>query len=420
MKDVFVGLGANVGDRAGNLYQARRALAGLPGTRLTGVSRVYESEPVGVRDQPRFLNQVVELETVLGPTDLLEALLQIEARLGRVRTVHWGPRPLDLDLLLYGRVRMSTLALTLPHPRLWERAFVLTPLSELAPGLSTPWDEGVAAAAARLSEEQPLAVWHPRLVGAPLLRLREIGSTNAEALRLAQRGAAEGTVVVAEAQTAGRGRQGRRWLSPPGLGLYLSALFRPAYLEPLQAPLFTMLGAVAARRAAAALSAGNVALKWPNDLVAGSESPPGGRGRLRKLGGVLAEAVSSGPALQAVVLGVGLNLNHQPEDFPPDLRPAATSLAQLTGDRIDRDLAQDALLDALNEVYLTFLTRDADTLWDEFRAHLTTLGREVTLTLASGTLRGRAVDISAQTGALLVELPDGELRSCAAGEVEAT
>ncbi|MGE5553137.1 MAG: biotin--[acetyl-CoA-carboxylase] ligase [Betaproteobacteria bacterium] len=413
MRNVFIGLGANVGDRVGSLFQARRELAALPGTRLVAVSQLYETEPVGYREQPWFLNQVVELETDLPPQELLEAMLAIEARHGRHRTVRWGPRPLDLDLLLYGSVELSTLALTLPHPRMWQRAFVLLPLAELAPELRTPGGEPVAEAAARLAEEQLLHLWRPRLVGSPLLSLDEVDSTNTEALRLAQGNAAAGTVVVAGSQRKGRGRQGRRWLSPPGLGLYLSALFRPQFLPPSAAPLFTMLGAVAARRAAAALGAPETGLKWPNDLVVEER----GTGRLRKLGGVLAEAVSSGQELQAAVLGIGLNLNHRPEDFPPDLRGNATSLAQVTGRSIPANLARDVLLQELNEVYLTFLTRDGDPLVHEFRSHLTTLGQEVHLQHGDRSLHGRAVDVDPLTGALVVECADGQREVCAVGEV---
>ncbi|MDI6870879.1 MAG: biotin--[acetyl-CoA-carboxylase] ligase [Bacillota bacterium] len=407
MKGVYVGLGANVGDRAGNLFRARRTMAALPGTRLVAVSRLYETEPVGYRDQPWFLNQVVELETELPPRELLEFLLDIETELGRVRTVRWGPRALDLDLLLYGPMELSTLALTLPHPRMWNRAFVLAPLAELAPELRTPEGEPVAEAASRLAEEQPLRLWHPRLLGEPLFRYPELDSTNAEALRQAARGAPAGTVIAAGSQTAGRGRQGRAWLSPPGLGLYLSALFRPAYLSAAAAPLFAVIGAVAACRTARVLGADKAALKWPNDLMVGG----------RKAGGVLAEAASTGAELASVALGVGLNLNHRPEDFPPELRRSATSLLQAAGKAIPPERAERALLAELNEVYLEFLSQGPERLIAQYREHLATLGREVRISGPSTTLVGRAVDVETATGALVIELRGGQRQVCAAGEV---
>ena len=135
----FVGLGANLGDPRAQLEAAVAALGALPGVTLVAVSSVYESDPVGpVQDQPAFLNAVAEVATTLGPAQLLAALHGIEQALGRVRSVRFGPRTCDLDLLLYGDVVSDDPALTLPHPRLAERRFVLDPLAELAPGLVLP------------------------------------------------------------------------------------------------------------------------------------------------------------------------------------------------------------------------------------------------------------------------------------------
>ena len=107
---------------------------------MTRVSARYETAPVGVTDQPDFLNAVAQIETALPATDLLDALLNIENKLGRVRTLRWGPRVIDLDLLLYGDAQIALPNLTVPHPRLRERAFVLVPLAEIAPGLVLPGD----------------------------------------------------------------------------------------------------------------------------------------------------------------------------------------------------------------------------------------------------------------------------------------
>jgi len=134
----YVGLGSNLGDRAGNLLLAVRGMmnAGFPVTRL---SSIYETEPVDVREQPRFLNMVAELRvTIFTPVQVLARLLRIEYALGRRRERQRGPRTIDLDLLLYGNERSATEFLQLPHPRLHERRFVLTPLAELAPDLIHP------------------------------------------------------------------------------------------------------------------------------------------------------------------------------------------------------------------------------------------------------------------------------------------
>ena len=128
-----IGLGTNTGDRAGNLQAAVDALSLLPGTRVTAISPVYETEPVGYADQPDFLNAVCCVQTELSPRALLGACLGIEAALGRVRAIKNGPRVIDLDLLLYEGVTLQTDELTLPHPRMGERAFVLCPFSDIFP-----------------------------------------------------------------------------------------------------------------------------------------------------------------------------------------------------------------------------------------------------------------------------------------------
>jgi len=127
----FLSLGANLGERAAALRAARAALAALPGTQLLACSRLYETEPQDLAGQPPFLNQVVCLETTLSPEELLSAAQGIEDAAGRVRDVRFGPRTLDVDILLFQGVESDRPELTLPHPRLWQRAFVLVPLAEL-------------------------------------------------------------------------------------------------------------------------------------------------------------------------------------------------------------------------------------------------------------------------------------------------
>ena len=137
MTAAYIGLGSNLGDREGTLRAALARLAELGRARA---SSFRETDPVGVTDQPRFLNAVVELSTDLPARDLLHALLAIERDQGRDRSreERWGPRRLDLDLLLYGEEVIDEPDLTVPHPRLAERLFVLEPLHELAPGLVLP------------------------------------------------------------------------------------------------------------------------------------------------------------------------------------------------------------------------------------------------------------------------------------------
>jgi len=157
----YIGLGANVGDTRANQRNAVRALAALPGVRLRGVSPLYQTTPVGVTDQPDFLNAVVALDVPAGPDPetgalaLLAALKQLEQAIGRRPSERWGPREIDLDLLIFGRHRINVERpdgrwLKVPHPEAQHRLFVLAPLSDLAPGLRPPgWHETVATTRAR-------------------------------------------------------------------------------------------------------------------------------------------------------------------------------------------------------------------------------------------------------------------------------
>lgn len=148
----WVGLGGNLGDPARQVGAALDALAALPKTRLEARSRLYGSRPMGPPDQPDYVNAVARLRTALAPHALLDALQAIEQRAGRQRgATRWGPRTLDLDLLLYGDACRADERLTLPHPGIAERPFVLVPLAELDPGLSIPGlDDPVATLARRV------------------------------------------------------------------------------------------------------------------------------------------------------------------------------------------------------------------------------------------------------------------------------
>ncbi|MFT3784247.1 MAG: 2-amino-4-hydroxy-6-hydroxymethyldihydropteridine diphosphokinase [Nibricoccus sp.] len=133
MKTAYLGLGSNLGDRKRFLSDAILAINSASGIRVEKISSIYETDPVGVVDQPKFLNLVVEIATTLEPKDLLASCLGIEKKLGRVRKERWGPRTIDIDVLWFGGEVVDQPELTLPHPRLKERAFVLAPLAEIAP-----------------------------------------------------------------------------------------------------------------------------------------------------------------------------------------------------------------------------------------------------------------------------------------------
>lgn len=230
-----------------------------------------------------------------------------------------------------------------------------------------------------------------RACGRPVRFFERCGSTNVEALALADAGAPSGTLVVAELQEAGRGRQGRSWQSPPGDNLYLSLILRPA-LPLSKAPLVCLAAAVGL---AEALELG---VKWPNDLLDAHG---------RKVAGVLAQVRSEGERLDAVVLGIGVNVNQT--HFPPEL-PDAGSLALLRGPQ-DR-LAVLARVLARVEGWVAQLEVAPGAVLDAWRAHSVTLGRRVRV----GELEGEAVALR-DDGALLIETPEG-LRAVLAGDVE--
>ena len=137
----YLGLGANLGDRSANIHNALSTLHSCPEIEVMQMSSLYETTPVGVTDQPDFLNGVAALRTTLPPRGLLDILLHIENQMGRTRNLRWGPRVIDMDLLLYGDQQIHLPGLTVPHPRLRQRAFVLVPLAEIAPDLLLPGDE---------------------------------------------------------------------------------------------------------------------------------------------------------------------------------------------------------------------------------------------------------------------------------------
>ena len=139
MTEVYLGLGSNVGDRFENIQRAVTSIAELG--EITAVSDVYETEPWGKTDQSAFLNACIQLQTERNPEDLLSTLKQIEIELGRVERERWGPREIDIDILFHADTLLQTQRLTIPHPLLHERAFVLKPLSDIAPDFMHPVHE---------------------------------------------------------------------------------------------------------------------------------------------------------------------------------------------------------------------------------------------------------------------------------------
>lgn len=133
MSKAWLGLGANIDDRNAALTRAMQQISALPTTRIVKKSNIIESEPWGITDQPAFLNMAIEIETALPPVELLKALLLIETDMGRIRKEKWGPRVIDIDILMYDNLIINTPELTLPHPYITQRSFVIIPLAQLTP-----------------------------------------------------------------------------------------------------------------------------------------------------------------------------------------------------------------------------------------------------------------------------------------------
>jgi BirA family biotin operon repressor/biotin-[acetyl-CoA-carboxylase] ligase len=243
-------------------------------------------------------------------------------------------------------------------------------------------------------------------VGSSLLCLDTVDSTSTECKRQAMAGASEGLVVIADEQTGGRGRLGRPFQSPLGCGLYLSALLRPP-LEPAAVTDMTAWVAVAVCDAIQAVCGLRPQIKWTNDIVLGG----------KKLVGILTELglVSESNSLDYLVIGVGVNVNHRPEEFTPDVREMATSLYQALGRPVRRAELAAAVIRALDEMYAKFPQGKQEYL-DKYRAACVTTGKQVQLITANARQQAHAVAID-DAFRLVVDLPDGSRQAISAGEV---
>jgi BirA family biotin operon repressor/biotin-[acetyl-CoA-carboxylase] ligase len=255
-----------------------------------------------------------------------------------------------------------------------------------------------------LSAERVCSRLGTAIIGRECIHHPEIGSTNEEARRLAEQGACEGTVVICDFQTAGRGRLDRRWEAPRGSSLLFSLVFRPdlAASEAAQLTMVCGLAVLDAVRETSGLDAG---LKWPNDIVRGDA----------KLGGVLTELEVRAQDVVFAVVGIGLNVNVDPSELPGNLLLPATSISHELGRRAERLPLLQALLQSIEVRYLAL--RSGRSPHQDWAAHLVTLGKMVRLTgVGDAGVVGIAEDVGAD-GALLVRLADGTLERVLSGDV---
>lgn len=233
-----------------------------------------------------------------------------------------------------------------------------------------------------------------------------VDSTNRVAFGAGLGGAPEGLLILAETQTAGRGRLARPWHSPPHQNLYLSVVLRPD-VPIAQVPLLNFVAALAVNRAFHRIGVES-ALKWPNDVLV--------RATGKKLAGILAELRTDPGGVEFVVVGIGCNLNLDVHQLPPELQARASSALEILGHPVDRGLFLSTLLEGLSVLYQSFLQGELSALFTEWRCSNMTLGETVRYPSGNDWKVGRATDIDAQ-GSLLVEGPGGR-EVITAGDVE--
>jgi BirA family transcriptional regulator, biotin operon repressor / biotin---[acetyl-CoA-carboxylase] ligase len=243
-----------------------------------------------------------------------------------------------------------------------------------------------------------------RVIGRDIHVFQETSSTNDVVDRLARDGVAQGAVVFAESQTKGRGRLGRKWVSPAGKGLWFSVLLRPE-LRPQDATQLTIIAATALARA---LRQYELAprIKWPNDILIGH----------RKLAGVLTELAAEIDRIRYVILGVGINVNATPSDFPPDVRAIATSLRIETGAEIRRAELAASIIRELDFDYDRLCRGDFASIADEWGQQCATLGQRVTIRVGDRAVHGHAEALD-DSGALLLRTAHGHLERIVGGDV---
>jgi BirA family biotin operon repressor/biotin-[acetyl-CoA-carboxylase] ligase len=233
-----------------------------------------------------------------------------------------------------------------------------------------------------------------------------IDSTNSRAKILALDGAQEGTIVIADAQSAGRGRMDRVWISPSNKGLWMSIILKPP-ISPERAPELTVLAAIATVRALEDYTGLNTAIKWPNDIVING----------RKLCGMLAEIQAEPEIIRSVVMGIGINVNIQRNDFPPELQDIATSVLIESDKIFSRRELLFILLENLESIYYEYLKSDGLAPFIEYyKSRSATLGRNVNVIERESSFEGYALDID-KSGALMVRKNDGSIKKILSADV---
>lgn len=255
-----------------------------------------------------------------------------------------------------------------------------------------------------LSREELLSVIHTEWAGKDVVYFDKTDSTNIQARKLAEEGALHGTLVTADRQDGGRGRRGRTWTSPAGVGIWMSMVLRPK-ISPLSASMLTLVTALAARKGIEEATGLDSQIKWPNDLVL----------HRKKICGILTEMSTELMEIQYVIPGTGINVNQT--EFPDEIKETATSLYLETGVKYQRSAIIAKIMEAFEYYYGKFTeTEDMSALLREYNSHLVNLGNEVCVLDPAGEFRGISEGIN-ETGGLLVRLGDGTVTEVISGEV---
>ncbi len=250
------------------------------------------------------------------------------------------------------------------------------------------------------------AALHSKCLGCRIVFESEVDSTNRLARDLAISGAVEGTLVVAESQTGGRGRKGRNWFSPPGEGIYVSLVLRPRF-KPAEAPKMTLLTGVALAETLIHTVPSRITIKWPNDVLLEG----------KKIAGILIEVSTDIDAIDYMIVGVGMNVNTPPDRFPADLRERATSLAAHIGHKVPRAEILGAFLDCFEHYYDLIGREGFAPVIRRWRELSDMVGRRVRVQDFNRSLQGTIAGID-DDGVLLIKTADADIQRVIAGDVE--
>lgn len=246
---------------------------------------------------------------------------------------------------------------------------------------------------------------HSRTIGKQIIFFETVGSTNTAAMGFAEKGYPDGTVIIADAQTRGKGRLGRTWVSPPGKNLYMSVILKPE-IPPTDATILTLMTAVACASAVKKLTSIPVSIKWPNDLIVGN----------KKLCGILTEIRADMDRISTAVIGIGININLETQDMPDDIKTLATSIKLETGEPQSRTVFAVEILKGIDKWYDVLIRLGKKIIIEEWLQLSSTIGQTVTVTTGNTVLTGIAEGIDNE-GMLILKLPDASFKKISAGDL---